>query len=58
MEVFLVGMLVSVSKLKGMHAGIIPGTAVWSFALLIVVLTAALASLDLQEVWERVEARQ
>jgi paraquat-inducible protein A len=58
MEVFLVGMLVSVSKLKGMHAGIIPGTAVWSFALLIVVLTGALASLDLQEVWERVEARQ
>jgi paraquat-inducible protein A len=58
MEVFLIGMLVSVVKLKGMHAAIVPGTAVWAFALLIVVLTAALASLDLQEVWERVEARR
>ena len=58
MEVFLIGMLVSVVKLKGMHAAIVPGMAVWSFALLIVVLTGAVASLDLQEVWERVEARR
>jgi paraquat-inducible protein A len=58
MEVFLIGMLVSVVKLKGMHAAIVPGTAVWSFAVLIVVLTGAVASLDVQEVWERVEARR
>lgn len=58
MEVFLIGMLVSVVKLKGMHADIIPGIALWSFALLIVVLAGAMSSIDLQAVWERVEVRR
>jgi paraquat-inducible protein A len=57
MEVFMIGMLVSVVKLQGMHASIVPGIALWSFALLIVVLAGAMASLDLQDVWERVEVR-
>ena len=53
MEVFMIGILVSIVKLQGMHATIVPGIALWSFALLIIVLTAAMASLDLQEIWER-----
>ncbi len=57
MEVFLIGMLVSIVKLQGMHATIIPGLALWAFALLIVVLAGAMASFDPQELWERVEAR-
>jgi paraquat-inducible protein A len=58
MEVFMIGILVSIVKLQGMHATIVPGLALWSFALLIVVLTAATASLDLEDVWERVEAHR
>ena len=57
MEVFLIGILVSVVKLVGM-AQIIPGLALWSFALLIVILAAASVNLDPQIVWKRVEYRQ
>ena len=56
MEVFLIGILVAVVKLVGM-AEIIPGLALWSFALMIVILTAASANLDPQIVWKRVEYR-
>ena len=45
MEVFMIGILVAVVKLVGM-ARIIPGTALWSFAALILILAAASASLD------------
>jgi paraquat-inducible protein A len=58
MEVFMIGILVSIVKLQGMHATIVPGLALWSFALLIVVLTTAMTSLDLHEVWEEVERRR
>jgi paraquat-inducible protein A len=54
MEVFLIGILVAIVKLVGM-AQIIPGLALWSFALLIVILAAASANLDPQIVWKRVE---
>ena len=57
MEVFLLGILVSVVKLADMGK-IIPGLALWSFALLIVVLAAAAANLDPRLVWERVEYRR
>ena len=50
MEVFMLGVLVSLVKLADM-AEIVPGIALWSFALLIVVLAAATASLDAREVW-------
>jgi paraquat-inducible protein A len=53
MEVFMLGILVSVVKLLEM-AQIIPGLALWSFALLIFVLAAAAAALDPEIVWERV----
>jgi len=54
MEVFLIGILVAIVKLVGM-AQIIPGLALWSFALLIVVLAASAANLDSRVVWDRVE---
>jgi paraquat-inducible protein A len=52
MEVFMVGILVSVVKLAKM-AQIVPGIAIFSFFALIVVLTAATVSLDPHEVWHR-----
>ena len=57
MEVFLIGIIVAVVKLVGM-AQIIPGLALWSFALLIVTLAASAANLDSQVVWNRVEYRR
>jgi paraquat-inducible protein A len=56
MEVFMLGILVSMVKL-GEMATIVPGVALWSFALLIVVLTAASVSLDPKMVWDRLEPR-
>ena len=53
MEVFMIGILVAVVKLVGM-AQIVPGLALWSFAVLIIVLAAAAANLDPRLVWERV----
>ncbi len=53
MEVFIMGVLVSLVKLVGM-AQIVPGIALWSFVLLIPVLAAASSSLDAEWVWRRV----
>jgi paraquat-inducible protein A len=55
MEVFLVGILVAVTKLVDM-ANVGPGLALWAFAALIVVLAASMASLDEEVVWEKLEA--
>jgi paraquat-inducible protein A len=55
MEVFMIGILVAVVKLQGMHAEIVPGLALWSFVALILALAGALASLEPQDVWDRVE---
>ena len=57
MEVFMIGILVAVTKLAGM-AEVVPGLAIWAFALLMVVLAGAMASLDPEAVWERLEARR
>jgi paraquat-inducible protein A len=54
MEVFLIGILVSITKLAGM-ATVVPGLALWAFALLMLVLSGALASLDPEAIWERAE---
>jgi len=54
MEVFMVGILVSVVKLAKM-AHIIPGIASFCFMALIFVLAACLSSLDPHVVWERWE---
>lgn len=56
LEVFMLGILVSVVKLAKM-ATIIPGPALWSFAGLIVVVTAATSILDPVEVWKRLDER-
>ena len=57
MEVFMIGILVAIVKLMGM-ANIVPGLALWSFALLMLVLAGAVASFDPGAVWERVEAQR
>ena len=54
MEVFLIGIIVALVKLLGM-AQIVPGVALWSFALLIVTLAAAAVNMDSRVVWDRVE---
>jgi paraquat-inducible protein A len=55
-EVFMLGILVSMVKLSQM-ATIVPGVALWAFALLIVVLAASSAVMDPAEVWRRLETR-
>lgn len=56
MEVFMLGILVSVVKLSVM-AEIVPGIAVWSFGALIMVLAWAAATLDPKKVWDELEYR-
>ncbi len=53
MEVFLIGILVALVKLSDM-AEVIPGLALWAFALLIPILAGALAFLDPEIVWRRI----
>jgi paraquat-inducible protein A len=55
MEVFMIGILVAIPKLMGM-ASVIPGTALFAFVLLMVVLTAANAAFDPESVWQKHEA--
>ena len=52
MEVFMLGILVSVVKLAKM-AQIVPGVALYSFLALIFVLAAMTASLDSHLIWEK-----
>jgi paraquat-inducible protein A len=52
-EVFILGVLVSLVKLSGM-AQVMPDIAMWSFAGLIVMLTAAASSFEPEEVWDRI----
>jgi paraquat-inducible protein A len=54
MEVFLLGILVSVVKLAAM-AKIVPGLAIYSFGALILVLAAADSVLEPRMVWRRAE---
>ena len=51
-EVFLIGILVALVKLGGM-AEIVPGLAIWSFAVLILVLAGTSVSMDFGAVWRR-----
>jgi paraquat-inducible protein A len=54
MEVFLLGILVSVVKLAGM-AKIVPGLAIYSFAVLIIVVAGANSVLEPRMIWRRAE---
>ena len=56
MEVFMLGILVALVKL-GHMATIVPGVSVFSFAALIVVMAAALSTLDPALLWARLDAR-
>ena len=57
MEVFMVGILVSVVKLAKM-AKIIPGISLYSFLALIFVLAAMTVSLDAHLIWQKWEAQR
>lgn len=57
MEVFMLGILVSIVKLAKM-AAIVPGIAIFSFFGLIIVLAAATVALDPHELWHRWERLQ
>jgi paraquat-inducible protein A len=57
MEVFMLGILVSVVKLAKM-AQIIPGIAAFCFMALIFVMAACMASLDAHEIWDRWEGNR
>lgn len=56
MEVFMLGILVSIVKLAKM-AVVIPGFSLYAFAALAFVLTAAVASLDPYLIWEKIGDR-
>lgn len=57
MEVFLIGILVAVTKLADM-AEVVPGPSLFAFVALILVLAGAMSSLDPAAVWERLEVRR
>jgi paraquat-inducible protein A len=57
MEVFMLGILVSIVKLAKMGS-IIPGLSLYSFAALIIVLAWVAASLDPHIVWEKIGTKE
>jgi paraquat-inducible protein A len=57
MEVFMLGILVSILKLAKMVT-IVPGIAAFAFMALIFVLAASLAVLDPHAVWERIKIQE
>jgi paraquat-inducible protein A len=54
-EVFALGVLVAMVKLAHV-ATIVPGIALWSFGVLMVVLAAAVNAIDTREIWSRAQA--
>ena len=56
MEVFMLGILVSIVKLARM-AVIMPGLSLYAFAALIFVLAGAISSLDSLLIWERLAVK-
>jgi paraquat-inducible protein A len=54
-EVFMLGTLVSLAKLSHL-ASVKPGIALWSFAVLMLLLAAGAVSFDARALWSRVEA--
>lgn len=51
-EVFMLGLLITISKLHAM-ATVVPEIALWSFVLLMLSLTAAAANFDSRTFWEQ-----
>ena len=56
-EVFMLGILVSISKLASM-AQVIPGIALWSFALLMLMMTAVFSAFDARQIWRLLPERR
>ena len=56
-QVFILGVLVALVKLAHL-AHIVPGIALWSFGGLILLLTGAVASFNMHELWNMVEERE
>jgi len=54
LEVYLLGVMVAVVKLAEL-ASIVPGEALWAFAALILISTAARSSLDSRVIWKALE---
>lgn len=52
-EVLILGLLVALVKLAHI-AKVVPGTALWSFVVLMLLLAAASASFDPREIWARI----
>jgi paraquat-inducible protein A len=57
MEIYMLGILIAMIKLDKM-AVIIPGLASFTFFLLICVLTAALSSLNPEDIWKRIPIKK
>ena len=57
LDVFLVGVLVSIVKLVKMGT-IVPGTSLWAFAVLIILLAYAQSIFDPHPLWERIDRAQ
>jgi paraquat-inducible protein A len=53
-EVFMLGTLVALTKLAAL-ASVVPGIALWCFAILMILIAAAAGSFDTHEFWARVE---
>jgi paraquat-inducible protein A len=51
-EVFILGLLVSLVKLSA-TADVVPGTALWAFGGLLMMIAAAVASFDARAIWSR-----
>jgi paraquat-inducible protein A len=56
-EIFMLGVLVSLAKLAGL-ARVIPGVGLWSLCGVIILTAAAHATLDVRGLWETIEARR
>lgn len=56
-EVFMIGILVALVKLTKM-ADIVPGIAMWSFVVLIFVVTGAATSIDRRIVWRQLDSEK
>lgn len=54
LEIFMLGILVALVKL-GKMATIVPGVSIFAFGLLVLVMAAAVSSLDPPLLWERLE---
>jgi paraquat-inducible protein A len=53
-EVFILGLLVALVKLGGI-ATVVPGTALWAFGGLLMMIAAAIASFDARVIWAKQE---